>query len=299
MQIIAPARTLQEAELLLISGVSLILVEFQAERSARGTQARTTQRRPENSAVTTMEEVRRMAECAHRYGAKAYLCADREAYSGRDIQAVVDMIKAACDPTEIDGIMTSNPCLVVGLREEKVSRDLMVGPEELVLNRQAVLFWNELGVTRIVLPSYLSTDDVESLVRNMQGIHFCAAVFRGYVSPGEPLPKENHAEDRMPLRSSVDSIEALFCSLCNMPKLWRAGISSVTVELHGEGCNAKIGLVTAVKALIDMVGKGSGDEEVEKAAREIMECEKLHRSGYLCLASGLRESNAPPLRLSY
>lgn len=299
MQIIAPASTLQEVELLLISGVSLLLIDCLEERPFRGAQTIGTGMRQGKRPITTQEEVRRIAECAHKYDAKVYLCADAEACSAKDIQAVIDMIRAACDAMEIDGLMTGNPCLVVGLREEKVPSDVMVGPEELVLNRQAVLFWQELGVKRIVLPSYLTIDDVEVLVRDTEGIDFCAAVFRGYVSPADLPPNLAAPACHKPRLPAEASIEALFCSLCNIGRLSRAGIASVAIELHGEPCHAKVGLVTAVRTLVGMVEEGAGDEEVSRAAKEIMECEILHRSGYLCLASGFREPETRPLRVPF
>jgi hypothetical protein len=289
LQIIAPARSLQEAELLFISGVSLVLLEFQPQLFTHCTKERKEPGRPGRVALTSLEEVARTVECAHGYEGKAYLCADAEASSGRAIQSVMDTVIGACEQVEIDGIMTANPCLVIGLREARVPKDVMIGPEELVLNRETVLFWKDLGVKKIVLPSYLSVNDVESLVKDMKEVDFCAAVFRGRASPDESV-SGNPAERPVPSRSGADSIEALFCSLCNIPRLAKAGVASVSVEIHGGPIDAKIGLVTAVRTLVDMLASGMGDEDVAAAAREIMECEKLHTSGYLCLACAEREA---------
>ena len=85
---------------------------------------------------------------------------------------------------DIDGILTGNPGLILAIQEEKTFTDRLISPEIRVLNRQAVLFWNELKVTKIFLPSYLETGEIESLASEMKDTDFFVTIFRLFLKKG-------------------------------------------------------------------------------------------------------------------
>lgn|GEM_PF-3807903 len=268
MHIVSRASTLQEAELLVLSGATALVLDLKGSHLSTSVPEGNTSAHNVADVTTSINRLRHIVDCAHRDEAAIYICLDDQSYSDSDTHQVIKLIRQICTTYDIEGILTGNPGLILTIREENIFTDVLLSPEALVLNRQAVVFWNELKVNRIFLPSYLEADEIEKLVDDMDGNDFYVTVFRGCVHKKIP---------------SINSIDVVFCALCNIPRFYRTGVTAVSVDLGGEPCHWKIGLVTVIKTLLDMLEQGASDEEISRTAREGIECAELCQSGYLCM----------------
>ncbi|MFQ6103638.1 MAG: U32 family peptidase [Candidatus Glassbacteria bacterium] len=283
MRIITPASTLQEAELLLLSGASALIVDVKEESISHLGNAHLHRSAVGRETITSIDELRRICNCARHHAAETYACLDAESYSDKGMRRITDLVGFICRDIGIDGVITCNPGLIVAIREEKIAVDVVLSPEELVLNKQTVLFWNDLGVMKIILPSYLNVSEIAKLSTSVAGCSFYITAIRGYVPSTDTSSPAEAPSASLEDGKIVENVNDIFCALCTIPRLSRAGVSGATINLEGEPCNAKIGLVTVVKRLIEMVEKGISDEEVKSIAIEEMECGQLKESGYLCL----------------
>jgi hypothetical protein len=259
---------LQEAELLVLSGVTALVLDVKGSHLSTSVPEGNTSVQTAAGVTTSINRLRHIVDCAHRDGVEIYICLDEQSYSDNDTHQVINLIRQICTTYDIDGILTGNPGLILEIREGNIFTDVLLSPEAMVLNRQAVVFWNEFKVNRIFLPSYLEADEIEMLVDDMDNNDFYVTVFRGCV------------RDEIP---STKAIDVVFCALCNIPRFHRTGVKAVSVDLGGEPCHWKIGLVTVIKTLLDMIEQGATDEEISRTAREGIECKELCKSGYLCM----------------
>jgi hypothetical protein len=284
VKIISYPRSLQEAELLMISGASALVVDVIRQPISSPGRAGDAPRIEQRTSIKSLEDVQKVIECSHRYQGKTYLSVDRESYFHPVMPAVVALIETMCSLTDIDGIVTCNPALIIALKEETITLDVILGPEELVLNTETVRFWSELGVTKIILPSYLTIDEIEAVVAGVGRSDLSVSIFHGHVSsiagsvPDEPIPGNTQSCER-------SKLDGAFCALCNMPRLIRSGISAVTIRLGGDACNMNVGLVTLTRKLIDMCREGASVDDVMRTTREGIDCGGLCEHGYLCLAN--------------
>ncbi len=289
MRILSPACTYQETELLLISGAHALLIDFKEGSTHLPTTAVARQASGRRYEVTSINELQKIVERSHCHRAKVYISVDAESYSSRSMEQVVDLIRRLRTSAAIDGIVTGNPGLILAVREEKIPLEIIVSPDEMVLNSQAVMFWNEIGVSKFALPSYLTLGEIESLSTSLPENEFCVTVFRGYAQSENSTAGYGDLSGSDTGLSSMDSIDAVYCSLCSIPRLCRAGISTVAVYLKGTPCHQKIGLITVVKRLVEETQSGSASEESRRIAKEAMECDRLRERGYLCLDEGVKE----------
>ncbi len=284
MQIITYPRSLQEAELLMLSGASSLVVDVIRQPITAGAGYGNISGIEERTSIKSIEDIQKVVDCSHRYHGRTYLSVDRESCSHTDMSTVIAILRSTYSLTDMDGIVTCNPALIVALKEEDITLDVILGPEELVLNTETVRFWGDIGVTKIILPSYLTIDEIEKIVEGVGRTDLSVSIFHGHVS-SFTSPERCLSEKGCFTPSGATKLDGAFCALCNIPLLIRGGVAAVTVRLSGETGIMNIGLVTLARKLIDMCREGAPEEEITRITREGINCGGLSRHGYLCLAT--------------
>jgi collagenase-like PrtC family protease len=268
----------------MISGASSLVVDMKRQSVSSPGRYGEIPGMEEQNAIKSLEDIQKVLESSHRYSGKTYLSVDREIHFHPDMSTVIMLMQTMCSLTDIDGVVTCNPALITALKEEEITTDIILGPEELVLNTETVRFWADLGVTKIILPSYLTIDEIEVIVGNAGRMDLSVSVLHGHMSAFAG-PEHGTQENDQLNGLTHSKLDGVFCALCNIPRLNRAGIAAVTVRLGGDTCNMNVGLVTLARKLMDMCLEGAPEEEVARTVREEIHCSNLCERGYLCLAT--------------
>lgn len=114
-----------------------------------------------NTPNFTLSELEEGVSYAHKLGKKVYVTLNIVLHN-QEIDGLVSYIKEL-DRIGIDAIIVSDPAIIT-LAHEHASFEVHLSTQQSTLNREAVEFWKEQGVTRIVLGREASRDDIQSIM---------------------------------------------------------------------------------------------------------------------------------------
>lgn len=114
-----------------------------------------------NTPNFTPEEMEEGVSYAHSLGKKVYVTLNIVLHN-QEIDGLVDYLKEL-DRIGVDAIIFSDPA-IIPLAKQYGSFDLHLSTQQSTLNREAVEFWKDQGVSRIVLAREANRDDIQSIL---------------------------------------------------------------------------------------------------------------------------------------
>lgn len=125
-------------------------------------------RSPKSGNIITNENFKNSVETAHLMGAKAYVTlnvfADNEIIE--KLPPIIEMLKE----TKPDGIIFADPGFYPTLKSELPDVPMHVSTQANVLNYEAVKFWRDQGVSRVILARELSLKEIEQISNKVPDI---------------------------------------------------------------------------------------------------------------------------------
>lgn len=109
----------------------------------------------------TLEELKEATELAHSLNKRIYVTVNI-IFHEKELDGIDEYLKDL-DKIGIDAIIASDILVIKKARELNVSYEVHVSTQASVLNKEAALFYKNLGVTRIVLAREASLEDIKAI----------------------------------------------------------------------------------------------------------------------------------------
>ena len=114
-----------------------------------------------NAKNFSLDELKEAAKYAHSLNKKIYVTVNI-VFHDEDLNGLEDYLKYL-DSINIDGIIASDITVIMLCKELKLSLSVCLSTQASTLNSRSVRFWQNLGVTRVVLAREASKEDIDSI----------------------------------------------------------------------------------------------------------------------------------------
>ncbi|GAA3407988.1 U32 family peptidase [Paenibacillus hodogayensis] len=114
----------------------------------------------------TFEEMREAVEFADRYGAKVFVAANIYAHN-EDIAGIEDYLREL-QHAGIAAIIVADPVIIETCRRVAPKLEIHLSTQQSTVNWQAVQFWKEDGVHRVVLGREATMEEIHEIKRNVE-----------------------------------------------------------------------------------------------------------------------------------
>jgi putative protease len=126
-------------------------------------------RGPDKANLRSFGELERLVARAHQRGLAVRVTLNSPYYDERQLADAVVVAKAI-QATGADGVIVGDPALVLALRDDDVPLDVTLSSMAAVHNVEACRFFVDLGVRRIVLPRYVTLDEIRTLRQGLPDV---------------------------------------------------------------------------------------------------------------------------------
>jgi putative protease len=113
----------------------------------------------------TLEEMREGVEFANRYGAKVFVATNIYAHN-EDIEGLEEYLMGLQE-VGISAIIAADPIIMETSRRVAPKLEVHVSTQQSTMNWQAVQFWKELGIERVVLAREASMEEIDEIKRHV------------------------------------------------------------------------------------------------------------------------------------
>ncbi|EKE02718.1 MAG: hypothetical protein ACD_20C00342G0002 [uncultured bacterium] len=118
--------------------------------------------------VITLDNIKEAIEIAHNAGKQAYVTLNIFAHND-DFKKLPPMLEVLAD-AKPDGIIFGDPGFYSVLKRELPDVPLHISTQANTLNYEAVKFWQDLGITRVILARELALKDIEEISNKVPGM---------------------------------------------------------------------------------------------------------------------------------
>jgi putative protease len=113
----------------------------------------------------TLEEMREAVEFANGYGAKVFVATNIYAHN-EDLEGLGDYLRGLQE-VGIAAIIAADPIIMETARRVAPKLEVHVSTQQSTMNWQAVQFWKELGIERVVLAREASMKEIDEIKRHV------------------------------------------------------------------------------------------------------------------------------------
>ena len=117
-----------------------------------------------NAKNYTIDEIKEGVDFAHKLGKKVYVTVNILMHNC-DLLELDDYLKKLND-INIDAYIVSDLAVIKRINELKLRPQIHISTQESSVNKETVKFWKSLGVTRVVLASECSKEDIIDIKKN-------------------------------------------------------------------------------------------------------------------------------------
>ncbi|TJY43510.1 U32 family peptidase [Cohnella pontilimi] len=222
----------------------------------------------------SIEQMREGVEFASRYGAKVFVATNIFAHQ-EDLPGIADYLREL-DSAGIAAIITADPAIVETAQKVAPRLEVHLSTQQSTMNWQAVQFWKEEGLPRVVLARETTMDEIREMKSRVDielevFIHgaMCSSVSGRCVLSNHFTDRDSnrggccqscrwkydlHADNR----SVADPGQNLFtmsskdlCMIHHLPELIQAGVDSFKIEGRMKSVHYVASVVNAYRQAID------------------------------------------------
>jgi len=117
-----------------------------------------------NAINFTFDEIKEGAEFAHKLNKKVYVTVNIVLHN-QELKELEDYLKKI-EECNVDAIIVSDPT-VIDIALTKTNLEVHLSTQASSLNKEAVKFWKEQGVSRVVLGRECSKDEIKEIIDNV------------------------------------------------------------------------------------------------------------------------------------
>lgn len=151
-ELLAPAGDLEKLKIALLYGADAVYLGG----TSFGLRA--------NATNFTLDDLQEGVDYAHKLGKKVYVTVNIVLHN-KELESLVSYLKDL-EKIGVDAIIVSDPA-IIALAQEHTNLVIHLSTQQSTLNKEAVSFWKNLGVERIVLARETSKQDIEDIIKNV------------------------------------------------------------------------------------------------------------------------------------
>lgn len=151
-ELLAPAGDLEKLKIALLYGADAVYLGG----TSFGLRA--------NATNFTLDDLQEGVDYAHKLGKKVYVTVNIVLHN-KELESLVSYLKDL-EKIGVDAIIVSDPA-IIALAQEQTNLTIHLSTQQSTLNKEAVSFWKNLGVERIVLARETSKQDIEDITKNV------------------------------------------------------------------------------------------------------------------------------------
>lgn len=119
----------------------------------------------------SFDELKKCADIAHTHGVPLFLTLNEHYYTDKQYPYILDYVKRALD-AGVDAFFVSDIALLLTFREKKINASVHISTGGTTFNSACARFYQSLGAERIILPRYLTLDEIKQMVEKVPGFPF-------------------------------------------------------------------------------------------------------------------------------
>lgn len=319
-EILAPVNAVAEVEPLLHAGAhwlygGVLPVEWQDRFPST---VLLNQRTFPSAQFPSMGAFEKALRSADDHGGKIALTLNAPFYMDEQLPLVLDLARWAAD-SGAGALIVADPGLILELGREGIGLPLHLSTMGVAANGHAVRLYADHGVTRVILPRFLTLDQISALTAAAPAVEFEAFVLVGkcpniegvctfvHDSPDRrwpceweweldeegDLPPGNIAAHFAGMRSS-DRRDG--CGLCALPRLLAAGVGTFKVVGRGAPLERKLKLVGELSRLIGEMPSSPEGEWTQSCLDSYRSLYGRSCSGHNCYYPELWQPDGEPGR---
>lgn len=149
-ELLAPAGDLERLKIALMYGADAVYIggEFSLRANANN---------------FTIDEIKEGVEYAHKLNKKVYVTINI-AMHNKELEEIIDYLKKL-NTTKADAIIISDPG-IIKLAKEYTNFEIHLSTQNSSLNKEAIEFWKNEGVSRVVLARECTKEDIKDIKEN-------------------------------------------------------------------------------------------------------------------------------------
>lgn len=151
-ELLAPAGDLEKLKIALLYGADAVYLGG----TSFGLRA--------NATNFTLDDLKEGVDYAHKLNKKVYVTVNIVLHN-KELESLVSYLKDL-EKIGVDAIIVSDPA-IISLAQEHTNLVIHLSTQQSTLNKEAVSFWKNLGVERIVLARETSKQDIEDIIKNV------------------------------------------------------------------------------------------------------------------------------------
>ena len=115
-----------------------------------------------NATNFSIEEIKKSCEYAHMLGKKVYVTVNI-IFHNDNIEGLIEYLKEL-ENAKVDAIISSDPLIVDIVKENDIHLSIHLSTQMSTSNSEAVKFWKELGVERVVLSRECNKENIKDII---------------------------------------------------------------------------------------------------------------------------------------
>ena len=150
VELLAPAGSIERLKMALLYGADAVYIGGR-DYSLRA-----------NAKNFSIDEIREACQYAHKLGKKVYVAVNI-IFHNEDTIGLVDYLKEL-EACQVDAIVVADPLVINLVHENNINIAIHVSTQYSVVNYEAVMFFKNLGVERIVLGRETSREEIKEII---------------------------------------------------------------------------------------------------------------------------------------
>ncbi len=125
----------------------------------------------EKANLSNFSDLSLLVERAHNYSISVFLTLNAPYYTGNQMPHILDMAERFYT-IGVDGLIVSDLGLILAIIESRINIDISVSSVAAVHNSEAVKFFKDIGVRRIILPRHTSLEQIKEIKEKVKGLEY-------------------------------------------------------------------------------------------------------------------------------
>ena len=255
-----------------------------------------TRRYGQSAHLTGLEELEKVVRDAHSHGVTVFL-AQNERYSAEQEPEVIKLVMGA-EAVGVDVAILGDTAFLLALKRAGVKMRLFMGTGGNVYNSSTARFFQEQGISRVILPRHIRLSEIRAIHRNLPGLELESFIFRGLCPYMDGMCRFQHGINQVLEREPLEDIACGLsfrvelpgacdpeiqknleekysrrqsftgCGLCALYDLVRTGIRSFKIVGREMPFKEKVEGVEVVKNMVDLLQTGISREDFFSACRD-------------------------------
>lgn len=292
MRIISPVDNLQETTMLLEAGADELYGGYlPAEWEGYSLAASLNQRTFSAAQIDTEDELQKIVDYTHAYGATFALTLNAPFYSEAQLPVLLDYVDRMVE-IGIDSLILADVGVLRCLKKRHPEIEYHASTLAHLTNAGSVRLMAEQGMQRVVLPRHLNLADMEAVIQQVPDILFDAFLLVGKcpnteglctfhhssenkiwpceisyeISPSGEGVSENLQQAMKQQKSWSETNRRHGCGLCAVPYLQKAGIHGLKLVGRGAPATQKVRNVALAKEFLLLASETVDPAEYRRMA---------------------------------